>query len=184
MKIKTASVFLFSQSTKLAYKIDKKFYGNKHYVWCSESIHDVNQPPTSDPISRCNRMLQIIKTGDRHASEINGHISGILAGVQAKYKSGEISKKQKKLICECITYSTTFGYKEFLPIIYVINYKKVKDRCEYVKFNNKASNHSSEIRITDLKPDEYSIIDTGDLLNGVIETADWNRGDLNEKTKI
>lgn len=177
MKSEAVTVFLFSQSTKLANMIDKKFYGNKHYVWCSESIHDINQPPTSDPISRCNQLLQIIKTGDRHASEINEHISGILAGAKAKLKSKEISKEQEELIREFMSFLSVIGYKAFLPIIYVIDYNKVKDRCEYINPPDKASDCSSEIRITDLQPGEYTIIDTEDMLNGVIEIANWNRGD-------
>lgn len=167
-------VFLFSQSTKLAHKIDEKFYKNEHYVWCSEFIHDNNQPPTSDPIARCNRLLQIIKTGDRHATEIDEHLSGILAGAKAKLKSKVISKEEHKLIC---TYLNIVGYEEFMPIIYIIDYSKVKERCEYVSPRNKASDSSSEIRITNLKPDEYTVIDMSDLLRGVMNIHEWNRGE-------
>ena len=167
-------VFLFSQTTKLAYTINEKFYKNRHYVWCSEYIHDTNQPPTSDPIARCNRLLQIIKTGDRHATEIDEHLSGILAGAKAKLKSKVISKEQHKLIC---TYLNIVGYEEFMPIIYIIDYSKVKDRCEYINAKDKASDSSSEIRITDLMPNEYTIIDMNDLLRGVMNTHEWNRGE-------
>ena len=170
---KTHPVFLFSQSTRLAYTINETFYRNEHYVWCSEHIHDINQPPTSDPLARCNRLLQIIKTGDRHATEINEHLSGILAGAKAKLKSKVISKDDHKVIC---TYLNTVEYKDFMPIIYIIDYSKVRTRCEHISSKDKASDSSSEIRITDLKPGQYTIIDMDDLLRGVIDIHKWNRG--------
>ena len=169
----TTPAFLFSQTTKLAYSINKNFYKNEHYVWCSEFIHNINQPPTSDPIARSNRLLQIIKTGDRHATEINEHLAGILAGAKAKLKSKVISKEEHKLIC---TYLNIIDYEAFMPIIYIIDYSKVKDRCEYISPQDKASNSSSEIRIIDLKPEEYTVISMDALLNGVIDTHEWNRG--------
>lgn len=63
-----------------------------------------------------------------------------------------------------------------MPIIYIIDYSKVKDRCEYISPQDKASNSSSEIRIIDLKPEEYTVISMDALLNGVIDTHEWNRG--------
>lgn len=167
-------VFLFSQSTKLAHKIDEKFYKNEHYVWCSEFIHDNKQPPTSDPVARCNRLLRIIKTGDRHAYEIDEHISGILAGARAKLNANVISAEQHQLIC---TYINSVDYEAFMPIIYIIDYNKVRDRCERISARDKASDSSSEIRIVDLKPDEYTIIDIDDLLRGVMDISKWNRGE-------
>jgi len=174
MKKTNRPVFLFSQTTKLAYDINEKFYKNYHYVWCSEYIHRTNQPPTSDPISRCERLLQIITTGDRHAPEIDIHLAGILAGAEAKLKSKVISKEQRKLIG---TYLNTVGYKDFMPIIYIIDYNKVKDRCMYINSKDKASDSSSEILITDLKPNEYTVIDMNDLLHNVINISEWNRGE-------
>lgn len=176
MEDKKTPLFLFSQSTKLANFIDETYYNNEHYVWCSEFIHDTNQPPTSDPISRCNRLLQIIKTGDRHAFEIDDHKCKILVGAKAKLKSKVISKEDHKSICTYMSSLNFTGYKAFMPIIYIIDYNKVKDRCEYVNRSDKASDSSSEILITDLKPEEYSIIDMEDLLSGVIVIHDWNRG--------
>lgn len=169
-------VFLFSQTTKLAYSINEKYYNNEHYVWCSEFIHDPNQPPTSDPVARCNQLLKTIKTGDRHAPEINEHLAGILAGAAAKRKSNVISAEEHKLIRTSLNINI-LSYELFIPLIYIIDYSKVKDRCKHIEPWDKASDSSSEILITDLKPDEYTIIDMGDLLHKVIEIHEWNRGE-------
>ena len=170
-------VFLFSQSTRLAYTINEKFYKNEHYVWCSEFLHNKNQPPTSDPIARCNRLMQIINTGDRHAIEIDEHISGILTGASSKLKSQIITKEEHNIICAYINYVMDYvGYEAFMPIIYIIDYNKVKNRCEYINVPEKASDSSSEIRITNLKQREYTLIDMNDVLRDVINIHEWNRG--------
>ena len=50
INIKTTP-FLFSIGTEFSYLIDKRYYDNIHYVWCTTRFHDKSQPVTSNPQS-------------------------------------------------------------------------------------------------------------------------------------
>ena len=60
--MKPANFLLFSTGTALAYNIAKDYYGNVHYVWCTEAFDATLQPGTSNPRTLCARYLdQILK---------------------------------------------------------------------------------------------------------------------------
>ena len=76
--------FLFSVGTQLAYSIDNLYYGGVHYVWCTTSLNDPSQPPTSNPVTIAKRWLSIVANVDEHAGVVYENMSGILRGAKEK----------------------------------------------------------------------------------------------------
>lgn len=160
---------LYSVGTELAYRINKNFYGDIHYVWCADCFHSMTQPPTSDPATICSRYLEQIKGGDRHAYEINANIAGILRGAEAKLKQGVIDDDTYTKIKKIVAVP---AYSAFFPVIYIIEVSKVKSKCIDVPIEDRASNNACEYRIEDLKRSDFTIIHTKDFLANFISASE------------
>lgn len=166
--------FLFSAGTLLAYKIAKTYYSDVHYVWCTTEFHSQSQAVTSNPLSICRRLLEISTTGDRHAKEINNNKAGILVGAKEKLKSGIITPSQYRKINN---YVSCADYGAFLPVLYIIDSRKVKAKCIEVLPKEKASDSSIEYKIIDLHNEDFQILQFKDLLNGIININDREAGE-------
>lgn len=165
--------FLYSVGTQLAYKIAKRYYRNIHYVWCTTEFNSSKQPPTSNPATICKRYLEQITTGDRHTKEIENNMAGILKGAKAKLDSGVISNKEYNEIRSIVSAAE---YEAFFPILYIVESKKVKDRCIEVAVGERASDDAIEYKIEDLKENEFKIISFRDILSGVVNIVDKKVG--------
>lgn len=78
----------------MAYMIARRYYNDRHFVWCTTDFHSPQQPPTSDPQTICNSFLRQMKTGDRHERKIEDNKSGILRGAREKLAEGVITQEQ------------------------------------------------------------------------------------------
>lgn len=165
---------LFSVGTQLAYRIAKRYYGNVHYVWCTTEFHSLNQPPTSNPATICKRYLEQIMTGDRHTKEIENNIAGILRGAKAKLDSGVISKSEYNDIRSIVSAAE---YEAFLPVLYIVESRKIKDRCKEVVVGDRASDTAVEYKIEDLRENEFKLISFKDILSGVVNIVDKRVGE-------
>lgn len=165
---------LFSAGTKLAYCINKYYYGNVHYVWCTDFFHSKYQPITSDPQAICARLIEIISTEDRNAREIEQQKVGILKGAVAKLKEGVISAGEYRIICEMVNGAR---YSDFTPILYVISSAKVKDKCKMVGMELKASDTSIEYLIPQLSNDEFQVIDFKQVFRDQMDISDKKAGE-------
>lgn len=163
------NTILYSVGTNLAYFINQNYYKNKHYLWCTTSFFDSNQPPTSDPQTIAKRLIQIIKTRDHHAHEIEDNISGLLRGVAAKQKQSVIDKNRADMLkgfIDCIK----VDYSQFYPVLYVIPVSRLNDyesRCKPVDKKDRASDLSKEYIIDDLdlNLEECDVIFFKDILS-------------------
>lgn len=165
---------LYSVATHLAYKIAKRYYENIHYVWCTTAFNASGQPPTSNPSKICKRYLEQITTGDRHTKEIENNIAGILRGAKAKLNSGIISKKEYNEIRSIVSAAE---YEAFFPMLYIIESKKVKNKCIEVLTADKASNNAIEYKIEDLAENEFEVIFFKDILDGIVNVFDEKAGE-------
>lgn len=163
--IKINDLLLYSTGTMLSYRINKEYYQNIHYVWCTEAFDARLQPGTSNPRTLCTRYLEQILKNDRHATEINNNKAGILKGASVKLKQGIITQKQHDEIAARIAYA---GNEDFYPVVYLINKKAVKSRMKIVEPCDAASDSSVEYIIEDLKGNEFEIIRIKDVLAGVV----------------
>lgn len=164
---------LYSASTVLASKVAKRYYNNIHFVWCTTSFNSDKQPPTSNPATICKRYLEQAVRGDRHANEITTNIAGILRGAKAKLANGIISRSEYNDIRRIVSVAE---YKDFLPVLYIIESRKVKDRCIDVPLIDRASDFSVEYKIEDLKEDEFQLISFSDILGDTIHVIDKKVG--------
>lgn len=164
---------LYSTATYLAYKIAKRYYHDIHYVWCAQEFHSSTQAATSDPLTIANVFLRHIQSGDRHSHAIEDNISGILCGAHSKLKAGIIDNDTFQLICQMVNCA---DYEAFLPVVYVINSKSIISHYEEVNKEDRARNNSIEIRVHELKRNEFQIIDFRDVLAGVFTAYDERVG--------
>lgn len=164
---------LYSAGTHMAYKIAKLYYQDVHYVWCTTQFNSRRQPPTSNPATICRRYLEQIVWADRHADELDKNIAGILRGADAKLKAKIITAEAHKQIQEIVALAE---YKDFLPVIYVVNSSKVKGRCLEVSLPERASDESVEYKIEALRREEFQIIFLADALGGTLEIPDKKVG--------
>lgn len=165
---------LYSVGTKLAYKINNRYYKGSHYVWCADSFNSKEQPPTSNPCTIIKRYLEQISSGDRHTVEINNNIAGILKGAKAKLEDGVIDEVQYEEIRALVSLA---DYKAFFPMLYIIETNKVRNKCNAVPTKDRASDDSFEYKITSLQNGEYHIVDFEPILSELIPIADRKVGD-------
>lgn len=170
---------LYSVGTKLAYKINKRYYGGVHYVWCADSFNSKEQPPTSNPCTIIKRFLEQISSGDRHTYEIDNNKAGILKGARAKLNAGVIDNRQYREIRNIVSVA---DLKAFFPVLYIMETSKVRHKCEEVPIKDRASDESFEYKITSLEEGEYQIVDFETVLIGLIKIAD--EGVLNSMAKL
>lgn len=161
---------LFSICTKKAFEINSDFYKGLHYVWCAPFFTDPNQPPTSNPLTIYNTLEDIIFHKDIHATEIENNKAGLLRGVQSREKEGIITSKER----EFIEFDINRDQKKenYYPVIYVIPVQTLADykkRCKKQAKEDCASANSIEYKITDLKADEFYLIDLSDSLKRKIK---------------
>ena len=163
--LKIKELLLYSTGTKLSYKINKKYYNNIHFVWCTESFDAALQPGTSNPRTLCTRYLEQIIKNDKHALEISNNKTGILKGATIKLEEGVIDKTQYDEICAKVACAEN---EDFYPVIYLINKKAVSKRLKIVDSKDKANNTSIEYIIEDLQQNEFELIKLEDVLSGVV----------------
>ena len=164
---------LYSVGTYLAYIISRRYYGNVHYVWCTTKFNDLGQPPTLNPCKICRGYLEQIVTGDRHARVIGNNITGILTGAEKKFNVGIIDKGEYNAIKDMVS---TADYELFLPVLYIIDGRKVKSKCKGGPEADKASDNSVEYVIENLEENEFETIFVRDILSGIVAPADKKAG--------
>lgn len=165
-KSKLSDFLLYSTGTEMAYLIDKEYYNDVHFVWCTEAFDAFLQPGSSNPRNLCMRYLNQIVTGDSHASEIANNKAGILRGANEKLKAGVITKEQFEEIQIRVKYSKP---EDYYPVIFLINYRAVRGRLIDPSTADKASKNSIEYKITDLKSGEYDLIHVKSILTGLFD---------------
>lgn len=158
--------FLFSVGTIFSYTIAREYYRDVHYVWCTSKFFDPSQPLTSNPYLIARQYLWIAKKPDIHTDRVNQQKKGLLAGAKAKFDAGVIDLKTRDMIGQMVN---LMKYRDFRPVIYIVNTRSVIDRCVEVPQAHKASKDSEEYIISDLKVGEFEIINFANLLDGVFE---------------
>ena len=152
---KPGNFLLYSTVTEMAYNIGRRYYGDVHFVWCTDSFDSQLQPGTSNPRKLCNDYIDQIRTKDRHAIYIENNKKGILRGAQAKLAQGIIDTREYDEIVRKIDVS---DFEEYYPVIFLINKRAVKNRIQIVSPDDAASDHSVEYKIVDLKSQEFERI--------------------------
>ena len=154
--------FLFSTGTLLAYTIDNDCYNGRHFVWCALSCDSRTQAASSNPLNIARRFIEDVVSLDRHSDKINQNIAGILNGAKTLFEKGIIDKETRTQVKAKVNNAVP---TDFLPVMYVIDTKKVLPRIIEVPPAKIASKLSPEYKITDLTAGEYELIDVAQLIS-------------------
>jgi hypothetical protein len=159
----SAPLVLYSCVTWLAYQINRRYYGDTHYVWCtpffnpgSRLSQDNAVPPTSSPLEIFRNLTEEIRRGDRHSIKIEQNRLGIQRGADIHLSNGAISKEDHRDIIS-ITSEATF--LDFRPLILVIPFHLVSSQIVQVPIKDRASPLSEEYIVSNVARKSFDIVD-------------------------
>jgi hypothetical protein len=138
----------YSCCTWLCYEIGQRFYGERHYVWCTPYFDPPSRmnkpnsvPPTSNPRDIYWALKKEIDAGDLHSTKIAQNRSGILNGARAQLTAGVIGMAEYK---EIDALATMAHLHEFRPLMLVIPGTAVTGLLRKVDITKRASLMSEE----------------------------------------
>lgn len=154
---------LYSTNTLLAYRINERFYGQIHYVWCSPffssstiNLLDVQMPPSSTPCDICKRFLDDVARQDRHSPNIEGNRAGLKKGKTFRKADGVINREQSEEIERIIEEASIEDYR---PLLYVIPFEGVRDLVRPAPLSERAHPFSSEYVIDRLPRSRFDVLE-------------------------
>ena len=160
-----APLLYFSTTTTLANLIAKNFFNDTYFVWCSpvfdptkSESHDIRSriPASSSPLYKYKEYQRCIDPPDLHALQIKEHKKGLKKGALAKYNNGDITEPELQRINQLINNSSI---NEFKPLMYIIPHSVVAKKIKRVDSKDAAHPFSEEYKITELKREEFEIIE-------------------------
>lgn len=160
------AMFLYSINTVLAFRIQRTYYNNIHFVWCTNKYdHGFWQPASSNPLSIAQMFIQDVYSRDQHSAVIKQNRDGLKRGAMLKRKEGIIDEETEN---EIISLVNAADFNQFLPLLYVIPFSNVSTLCESVPKQERASYDSVEYRIRNLKRSDFDLIDLGRTLPAIL----------------
>ena len=155
---------LYSTMTALAYNINKSFYNNLHYMWCTpyfssnfDSPHFM-VPPSSSPLDIYETLKKEIDGADKHGTKIKLNRLGIRKGADLMCKLGKINEEQKR---DIHAISTEALPQQFLPVLCVIPRLEAVPHYKKVEVIERANPMSYEYILADLPQDAFDVIRIG-----------------------
>jgi hypothetical protein len=156
----------YSTNTKLAYRINEKFYKGLHFVYCTpffdkDTDSFIPSPPSSSPkiiYENFYKETQVYDVGGRN--QINANKIGLKYGVKKRLESNIITKQEATNIINIIESSEII---DFEPLLYVIPHEKVKDKIVSVDLPKRGNPFFEEYIIDDLTTNEFNCIELPDL---------------------
>lgn len=155
---------LYSAMTTLAYNINKKYYGDKHYMWCTpyfgsdfDSPH-FTVPPSSSPVEIYNTLKKEVEGADHHNTKIDLNRRGIRKGASIMLKLGKISQDDHD---EIVYISKKAKDQHFKPLLCVIARLEAVPYYQKVDVKDRANPLSHEYILSDLPQSAFDIIRIG-----------------------
>jgi hypothetical protein len=152
---------LYSTMSSLAYNINKKYYQDKHYMWCTpyfgsdfKSPH-FTVPPSSSPLEIYNTLQKEISGADLHNTKIRLNRRGIRNGAGIMLKLGKITQD---IHDEIVTISKRATDQQFKPLLCVISRLEAVPFYKKVDIKDRANPLSSEYILSDLPQSAFDII--------------------------
>ena len=166
-------VVLYSIQSYLAYYINTRFYGDKHFVWCAPFFDSHKQsgltpklPYTSNPIDIFKAFHKDITIRDNHykRTEIQRNTIALIKGAKTMFKEGKIDEPALNSIITIIRQSIKDNNMQeyFRPLIFIIPYELNKPLIKRVNSKKAAGALSPEYLIKELPTNAFSIIDLGE----------------------
>jgi hypothetical protein len=157
------SLLLYSANTQLAYKINQKYYNQKHYVYCCpyydpRQLGDLEQstPPSSSPCELLRDFSAEATRDEGHSKFIKQNRAGLRRGAATKFDTGVITLQQRDDILHIVSKSKNAAFR---PLLYVVPYHVVSARIRPVAVTKRAHPFSEEYIIDDLDRSEFDVWD-------------------------
>ncbi|MGH6921758.1 MAG: hypothetical protein ACREJ0_29170 [Geminicoccaceae bacterium] len=154
---------LYSAQTLLAYRINQRYYGERHWVWCSPyrgsgstATVDTAVPPSSSPLAIYRALHEDVKHNDHHSTKIEANRQGLVRGATMKLAAGAIDDLAASEIAEITRLA---GVADFRPLLYVIPYALVDGSVRAVPVTQRAHPLSDEFQIESLSRQCFDIIE-------------------------
>ncbi|WP_080055308.1 hypothetical protein [Spirosoma aerolatum] len=155
---------LYSVNCYIKYYIQKVYYNDIHFVWCSDQYDSRKEPahspsslvpPTSNPAEIYNDLKEAVRRGDRHNYKILEQRTNLKNYAAKSASNGTITDDQRD---EIIYLADSDLNDIWRPLVYVIPKAAVLSRIELVPLAQRAG-MGPEYRIKDLKGTEFTIIE-------------------------
>lgn len=159
--MKTDNPVLYSTMTKVAYSINKEYYKDLHYMWCTpyfgphyDSPH-FSVPPSSSPLEIYRTIENEIRGGDLHGEKVKLNRMGIRRGADNMFAAGRISEEDRDDI-HAIAKKTPMHV--FEPLLCVIPRIEALKYYKKVPIERRANPLSHEYIVADLPQAAFDII--------------------------
>lgn len=147
---------LYSVNTKLAYKINQRYYQDVHWVFCTpcwgctglEPEIDLN-PVSSRPLSIYRGFQEAVDSGDRNNPWIEKNRAGLRRGAEKRLQDGLIDPAQRDDILTAVEGAEVPWFK---PLVYIMVQDEVRDLMRPATAAEKGRNDLSVEYIIDRLP--------------------------------
>jgi hypothetical protein len=155
---------LYSTMTAVAFNVNNKYYGGRHYMWCTpyfgsdfKSPH-FTVPPSSSPLEIYNTILKEIDGCDLHNSKIELNRMGIRKGAEIMRQRDIIDDETLK---DIISISKAIPMHQFRPILCIIPRLEALPYYKKVDVLSMANPLSHEYIVADLPQSTFDVIRIG-----------------------
>jgi hypothetical protein len=158
------SLCFYSANTYLSHYINKTFYDDVHYLWCSP-VFDPKRvepnhpwfriPKSSSPLEIYKSYQEDVNSGDLHSALISQNRQGLKNGATHKLQQDVIDADEYQMINEIVDAATI---KDFAPLLYVIPEPLVAHRIKRVSVKLQANPLSTEYILEDLRDGEFELM--------------------------
>jgi hypothetical protein len=157
------SNFLFSTNALLSFILSERYYGGKHFVWCSQFFDERSEsgslaprPASSTPKEIYRRLAMEVEQEDKHGENIRRIRSGLRKGARLRLDGGVISMKEFVDIRDIISGAS---FSAFQPLLYVISYRSVCTNLIEVPVNKRANPLYPEYQLTQLERKDFETVE-------------------------
>lgn len=159
------NLLFYSANTYLSFIINQRFYGGKHYVWCSPAFNPAsldslnplrNIPGTSSPHDIYINYRNTAATPDRHNPQVLQNIRGIKRGASIMLSEKKITQNQYQMILHMVKHAAP---SDFRPLLYLIPAHLVESKLAEVPAKMTANPLGVEYRIFDLMDGEFEVLE-------------------------
>lgn len=156
------NVLYYSANTVLAGTIAEQYYGDVHWVWCSDHFDESTAPPhgpglapSSTPANLIREYREAVRGADRHSAAIARNKAGIVRGAATKRSMGAITVAQEREISDIVYSADT---RSFRPLLYLIPREPVEHLVTAVPVKERANPAVPEYRIESLPRHLFDVI--------------------------
>ena len=146
----------YSTSTRLSYRITKRYFGGHFYVYCTEDYDpEVTNPHLSSLAALYQYYRAVAEGDDRGSDKVFALRSKLKEAGLHRRDNGEIAQASYDALAWEADNSHS---RDFAPILYLIRRDAVRDRLQEVTVDKRANPDSIEYIIDGLREEEFELI--------------------------